>query len=109
MGNQTAQPLPHGINLSLCQVIMTLHHPSNKKFALFHLVDKSQFKTCHVLTVLKSAKSYAHAMIAGLLPYLLWHFMDNADSANGPSSPAGSSSLPAFAQKMHFGIQLKSV
>jgi len=26
------------------------------------------------------SKSYAHAMIAGLLPYLLWHFTDDADS-----------------------------
>jgi len=48
---------------------------------------------CHFLTILKSAKSYAHAMIAGLLPYLLWQFTDNANSQKIPLSLAGSSPL----------------
>jgi len=60
-----------GINLSLCQAIMSIAHPTNKKFTLFHLIDRSQFKTCHILTVLKSAELYRQVMIMGLLPYLL--------------------------------------
>ena len=63
-----------GANLSLREAIMSIPHPTNKKFTLFHSVDKSRFEPCHVLTVLKSAESYGRAMIAGLLPYLLWKF-----------------------------------
>jgi len=68
-----------GANLSLCNAIMSILHLMNKKFTLFHLVDKSRFEACHILTVLKSAESYGRAMIAGLLPYLLWKFAGNND------------------------------
>jgi len=68
-----------GINLLLCQAIMSIPHPTNKKFTLFHSIDKSHFETCHILMVLKSAESYGHAMIAGLLPYLLWKFAGTND------------------------------
>jgi len=47
-----------GINLLLWQAIMSIPHPTNKKFTLFHLIDKSQFEACHLLAILKSAKSY---------------------------------------------------
>jgi len=57
-----------GINLSLCNAIMSIPYLTNKKFTLYHLVDKSQFEQCHILTVLKSAEFYGWAMIAGLLP-----------------------------------------
>jgi len=63
-----------GINLSLHQAIMSIPHPTNKKFSLVHSIDKGRFETCHVLTILKSAETYRQAMIAGLLPYLLWKF-----------------------------------
>ncbi len=69
-----------GVNLSLRDTIMSIPHPTNKKFTLFHLVDKSQFETCHILTVLKSVESYGRAMITGLLPYLLWKFEGPIDT-----------------------------
>jgi len=69
-----------GINLSLHQAIMSIPHLTNKKFTLFHLIDKSRFETCHVLTVLKSAESYRCAMIVSLLPYLLWNFAGVIDT-----------------------------
>jgi len=47
-----------GVNVSLRNAIMSILHPTNKKFTLFHLVDKSRFEMCHILTVLKSAESY---------------------------------------------------
>jgi len=68
-----------GINLSWRDAIMSIPHPTNKKFTLYHLVDKSCFEQCHILTVLKSAESYGLAMIAGLLPYLLWKFAGDID------------------------------
>jgi len=70
-----------GINLSLHNAIMSIPHPTNKKFTLFHLVDKSRFETCHILTtVLKLLEVYGRAMIAGLLPYLLWKFVGDTDT-----------------------------
>jgi len=55
--------------------MMDLCHPMNAKFALFYSIDKSYWKLCHILTVLKLAESYVHAMILALLPYLLWKYM----------------------------------
>jgi len=60
------------LGLSLRDVMMTIRHPTNKKFTLFHTIDKHFREKCHVLTVLKLAESLAHAMIAAMLPYLLW-------------------------------------
>jgi len=57
---------------------MSIWHPSNDKVALFHLIDKSRWEQCHILTVLKSAESFAHAMISALLPYLQWKFATHA-------------------------------
>ncbi len=54
--------------------VMTLHHPTNKKFALFHSIDRHWIEKCHVLTVLKSAEAQARLMIAGMLLYLQWKF-----------------------------------
>jgi len=68
------------VNLSLRDAIMSIPHPTNKKFTLFHSVDKSRFEACHILTILKSAESYGRAMIAGLLPYLLWKFAGDTDT-----------------------------
>jgi len=58
-----------GVNLSLCHTIMSIPHPANKKFTLFHSVDKSHFETCHILMVLELVGLFAHAMISALLPY----------------------------------------
>jgi len=69
-----------GVNHSLQDAIMSIPHPTNKKFTLYHSVDKSRFEQCHILTVLKSAESYRWAMIAGLLPYLLWKFAGDTDT-----------------------------
>jgi len=72
------------LGLSLRDVMMSIRHPTNAKFALFHSIDKSWREACHILTVLKSAKSYAHAMISALLPYLQWKVCKaNSDQA-GP-------------------------
>ncbi len=54
--------------------MMTLRHPTNEKFALFHSIDRHWIEKCHVLTVLKSAEAQARSMIAGMLPYLQWKF-----------------------------------
>ncbi len=60
--------------MTLRMAMMTLHHPTNEKFALFHSIDWHWIKKCHVLTVLKSAEAQARSMIAGMLPYLQWKF-----------------------------------
>jgi len=62
------------VKMSLCTAIMSLSHPSNNKFTLFHSIDRHWFEKCHVSTVLKLAESQACAMIAGMLPYLQWKF-----------------------------------
>jgi len=60
------------LGMTLRDAMMDLCHPTNDKFNLFHSIDKHFCNKCHVLTVLKSAESQAHAMIAAMLPYLLW-------------------------------------
>jgi len=69
--------------MTLCDAMMDLHHPTNKKFNLFHTIDKHFWDKCHVLTVLKSAESQAHTMITAMLSYLLWQ---HAKSALGPKA-----------------------
>jgi len=59
--------------MMLWDAIMELHHPMNKHFNLSHSIDKHFRDQCYVLMVLKSAESQAHAMIAAMLPYLLWY------------------------------------
>jgi len=71
--------------MSLCDVMMAIWHPTNKKFTLFHSINKHFQEKCHVLTVLKLAKSLAHAMIVAMLPYLLWL---HAKSALGSKASA---------------------
>jgi len=61
------------MQMTLRQAMMTICHPTNNKFALFHSINKSHFKNCHLLMVLKLAKSFAHAMILAVLPYLQWN------------------------------------
>jgi len=53
---------------------MSLLHPTNNKFALFHSIDWHLIEKCHVLMVTKLVESQAQAMIAGMLPYLQWKF-----------------------------------
>jgi len=71
--------------MTLQDAMMDLCHPTSKKFNLFHLIDKHFHDMCHVLTVLKSAESHAHTMIAAMLPYLLWQ---HAQSKPGPKALA---------------------
>jgi len=59
---------------TLRKAMMSLSHPTNNKFALFHTIDRHWLEKCHVLTVLKSAEPQARAMIARMLPYLQWKF-----------------------------------
>jgi len=58
------------LGLLLPDAMMSIRHSTNGKFALCHSIDKLWHETCYVLTVLKLAKSYVHAMILELLPYL---------------------------------------
>jgi len=62
------------LQMNLRMAMMTLRHPTNEKFALFHSIDRHWIEKCHVLTVLKSAEAQARSMIAGMLPYLQWKF-----------------------------------
>ena len=62
------------VQMTLRTAMMSLKHPTNNKFALFHSIDRHWIEKSHVLTVLKSAESHARAMIAGMLPYLQWKF-----------------------------------
>jgi len=71
--------------MTLCDAMMGLCHPTNKKFNLFHTIDKHFQDKCHVLMVLKSVESQAHAMIAAMLPYLLWQ---HTQSKPGPQASA---------------------
>jgi len=72
------------LGLSLRDAMMAIRHPTNAKFALFHSIDKSWREACHILTVLKSAESYAHAMISALLPYLQWKVCKAKGDQAGP-------------------------
>jgi len=72
------------LGMSLRDAMMSIHHPTNGKFALFHSIDKSWREACHILTVLKSAESYAHAMISALLPYLQWKVCQVKSEQAGP-------------------------
>jgi len=58
--------------MTLRNALMDLRCPTNKKFNLFHTINKHFWEKCHILMVLKSAESQAHVMIAAMLPYLLW-------------------------------------
>jgi len=58
----------------LWDMMMVLKHPSNPRFSIFHLIDKHWKDDCPILMVLKSAESVAHAMIAAMLPYLVWMY-----------------------------------
>jgi len=73
------------LGMTLHDVMMDLCHPTNKKFALFHTIDKHFCNMSYVLTVLKSAESHAHAMIAAMLLYLLWL---HTQSTAGPKALA---------------------
>jgi len=52
---------------------------------LFHTINKHFRDTSYILTMLKSAESHAHTMIAAMLPYLLWL---HAQSKAGPKASA---------------------
>jgi len=71
--------------MTLRNAMMDLCHPTNKKFNLFHTIDKHFHEKCHVLTILKLAELEAHTMIAAMLPYLLWQY---AQSKPGPNASA---------------------
>jgi len=58
--------------MNLQMAMMQIKHQTNSKFNLFHLIDHHCIEKCHVLTVLKSAKSLAHVMITSMLPFLQW-------------------------------------
>jgi len=58
------------MGLSLRDAMMSLKHPANPRFSLFHSIDKHWKDNCYLVTCLKLANSLAHAMIAALLPYL---------------------------------------
>jgi len=73
------------LGMTLRDAMVDLCHPTNQKFNLFHSIDKHFCDTCYVLTVLKSAESHAHAMIAAMLPYLLWQ---HAQSKPSPKASA---------------------
>jgi len=73
------------LGMTLHDAMMDLRHPTNKKFMLFHTIDKHFCDDCYVLTVLKLAESHAHAMIVAMLPYLLWL---HAKSKTGPKASA---------------------
>jgi len=64
--------------------MMSIRHPTNGKFALFHSIDKLWWEICHVLTVLKLVELYAHAMISALLPYLQWKISKEKGDQVGP-------------------------
>jgi len=60
------------MGVSLRDAMMSLKHPANPRFSLFHSIDKHWKDDCYLVMCLKSVDSLAHAMIAALLPYLKW-------------------------------------
>ncbi len=60
------------MGMSLRDAMMSIKHPANPCFSLFHSIDKHWKDNCYVVTCLKLANSLAHAMIAALLPYVKW-------------------------------------
>jgi len=54
------------MGMSLRDAMMTIKHPANPCFSLFHSIDKHWKDDCYVITCLK------YAMIAALLPYIKW-------------------------------------
>jgi len=60
------------MGLSLRDAMMAIKHPANPRFSLFHSIDQHWKDDCYIVTCLKLADSFAHAMIAALLPYVKW-------------------------------------
>ncbi len=60
------------MGMSLQDAMMSIKHPANPRFSLFHSINRHWKDDCYVVTCLKSANSLAHAMIAALLPYVKW-------------------------------------
>jgi len=90
------------LGMTLCNAMMDLHHPTNKKFALFQTIDKHFHDACYVLTVLKSEESHTHVMIAAMLPYLMWL---HAQSKPGPKASAlKNGSAPQLAAMLMMNI-----
>jgi len=73
------------LGMTLHDAMMDLQHPTNKKFNLFHTINKHYHLKYHVLTVLKLAEAQVHSMIAAMLPYLLWQ---HAKSQLSPKASA---------------------
>jgi len=48
------------LEMSLYNAIMSIWHPTNPKFALFHSLNKLWLEVCHILMVWKLAELYAH-------------------------------------------------
>jgi len=60
------------MGVSLRDVMLSLKHPANPRFSLFHSIDQHWKDYYYLGMCLKSANSLVHAMIAALLPYLKW-------------------------------------
>jgi len=56
--------------MSLRDAMISIKHPTNPQFSLFHSINKHWKDDCYLITYLKLADSLLHAMIAVLLPYL---------------------------------------
>jgi len=93
------------LGMTLHNAMMDLCHPTNKKFALFHTIDKHFRDACYVLTVLKSAESHTHAMIAAMLPYLMWLHAQSKPGLKASALKNGSAPQLIAALTMHIGAQ----
>jgi len=60
------------VKMSLCTAIMSLSHPSNNKFTLFHSIDRHWFEKCHVLTVGRVPSMCDDCWDAPLPPMEIW-------------------------------------
>jgi len=100
--------LDKDLKMSLRNAMMEICHLTNPKFALFHSINKHFREQCHVLTILQSAESHTHTMIAAMLPYLLWHYMKGS-STNASIIKNSLNQWHNVMPKMPFGIQKKAV
>jgi len=107
LGDRTPRSLQSPHEDVTVTTMMSLQHPTNNKFTLFHSIDRHWIEKYHVLTVLKLVESQAQAMIAGMLPYLQWKF--GACNHKKGRLPNGSNQLLGHEQQMLTGTWLKNV
>jgi len=95
--------------MSSRDAMMSIKHPANLQFSLFHSIDQHWKDNCYVITCLKSVDLLAHAMTAVLLPYIKWMLEAKYGKVAQSQVPSGSNQQHGIEQQICIGIPKKSV